>query len=312
MSHKVGDQMTTWNEHLEKTSRTFALAIPLLEEPLRREVTISYLLFRVVDTLEDAAVWTASQRSSCLRTCAQVIRHGTVADAKHAAGHWLDLGPTRHAGYLELIRSFPSLLADTRALHPSSLERIEHHLLRTIERMDSFVRTAHKDGTLVLETKEALRSYCYAVAGIVGELLTDLFVLHAPRLHDAADALRRHAPRFGEGLQLVNIARDASGDAKEGRRFIPPGMLLEEVLAWAEDDLDHAMAFVDLLRSHGAPSGTTAFAALPAMLARSTIERVRTEGFGAKLSRAEVGEILLRVQRLASSPARVALAPQAS
>ena len=44
------------------TSRTFALAIPLLPEPLRREVTLSYLLFRVADTFEDAASWPRARR----------------------------------------------------------------------------------------------------------------------------------------------------------------------------------------------------------------------------------------------------------
>ena len=37
---------------LQATSRTFALTIPLLHEPTRREVTVAYLLFRVADTLE--------------------------------------------------------------------------------------------------------------------------------------------------------------------------------------------------------------------------------------------------------------------
>ncbi len=47
---------------LLKTSRTFALSIPLLPEPTRREVGIAYLLFRVADTLEDATLWTARRQ----------------------------------------------------------------------------------------------------------------------------------------------------------------------------------------------------------------------------------------------------------
>jgi len=41
----------------QKTSRTFALSIPVLPEPKNREVMIAYLLFRIADTLEDAAHW---------------------------------------------------------------------------------------------------------------------------------------------------------------------------------------------------------------------------------------------------------------
>ena len=45
-----------WNAcfgHLPKVSRTFALAIEGLPEPLRGEVCVSYLLCRIVDTIED-------------------------------------------------------------------------------------------------------------------------------------------------------------------------------------------------------------------------------------------------------------------
>ncbi|HZD06425.1 MAG TPA: squalene/phytoene synthase family protein, partial [Longimicrobiales bacterium] len=38
---------------LDRTSRTFALNIPLLPQPTRREVTVAYLLFRIADTFED-------------------------------------------------------------------------------------------------------------------------------------------------------------------------------------------------------------------------------------------------------------------
>ncbi len=37
---------------LFKTSRTFALAIPLLPEPTGRAVSVAYLLFRIADTLK--------------------------------------------------------------------------------------------------------------------------------------------------------------------------------------------------------------------------------------------------------------------
>ena len=51
---------------LEKTSRTFALSIPVLPEPTRREVMIAYLLFRIADTFEDAAHWTPEDRIAAI------------------------------------------------------------------------------------------------------------------------------------------------------------------------------------------------------------------------------------------------------
>ena len=46
--------MTRLEELLENTSRTFALSIPVLPEPTRRQVMIAYLLFRIADTFTDS------------------------------------------------------------------------------------------------------------------------------------------------------------------------------------------------------------------------------------------------------------------
>ncbi len=56
MGHKdSASRDSRLEELLIKTSRTFALSIPLLPEPTRREVTVAYLLFRIADTLEDGS-----------------------------------------------------------------------------------------------------------------------------------------------------------------------------------------------------------------------------------------------------------------
>ena len=52
---------------LAETSRTFALTIPLLPEPTRRETTVAYLLFRIADTLEDATLWGAARKAASMR-----------------------------------------------------------------------------------------------------------------------------------------------------------------------------------------------------------------------------------------------------
>src|SRR6202165_5770424 len=44
-----------YQSHLEAVSRSFALCIPQLEAPFGPQVALSYLLLRVLDTVEDAA-----------------------------------------------------------------------------------------------------------------------------------------------------------------------------------------------------------------------------------------------------------------
>ena len=59
---------------LLKTSRTFALAIPLLPEPTRAAVGVAYLLFRIADTFEDATAWPRTQRIEALERFVEVLQ----------------------------------------------------------------------------------------------------------------------------------------------------------------------------------------------------------------------------------------------
>ena len=73
---------------LEETSRTFALAIPLLAEPTRRQVTIAYLLFRIADTFEDADSWPRERRIQALADFAALLDH-PAAGGGARGGRWL-------------------------------------------------------------------------------------------------------------------------------------------------------------------------------------------------------------------------------
>jgi farnesyl-diphosphate farnesyltransferase len=139
---------------------------------------------------------------------------------------------------------------------------------------------------------QELQDYCYAVAGIVGEMLTELFLCERPQLAASAAELRRLAPVFGEALQLVNILKDAIGDSREGRHFLPAPEVTDEVFALARRDLAEAARYVLCLVTAAAPRGMVAFTALPLLLARATIERVAEVGAGSKVTRSEVGQIV--------------------
>ena len=140
-----------------------------------------------------------------------------------------------------------------------------------------------------------MRDYCYVVAGIVGEMLTELFLLDAEALAPFASRLRRRSRFFGEALQLVNILKDANSDATEGRVYLPAGVDRARVFALARRDLDVAAAYVGTLQLAGAPDGFVAFAGSPAVLARASLDRIESTAPGAKLTRAEVGRLMERM-----------------
>lgn len=282
---------------LLNTSRTFALAIPLLPEPTRQEVTISYLLFRIADTFEDASSWPRHLRIEALERFGRLLERSDPDEIAAVSRQWAAEVPCDHDGYRELLAEIPDVLDSFFELSPRAVDLIRFHTRRTAEGMAGFVARTTDEGELRLADLDDLRSYCYVVAGIVGELLTELFLLGRPALESAGPVLREHAATFGEGLQLVNILKDSASDATEGRRYLPEGVDRAEVLALARRDLGAAAEYVWALQQAGAERGVIAFNALPVQLAYATLDRVEAAGPGSKLSRSEVYSIVQRVNR---------------
>jgi len=281
---------------LEKTSRTFALSIPVLPEPTRRQVMIAYLLFRVADTFEDAAHWPPELRIEALREFQQLLAAYSPEMAARLAAKWTAAGPSPNRDYRELIAQVPFVLEAFFALDREAVASVRAHVSRSAEGMAGFVSRS-RDGVLALGDLEDLKAYCYAVAGIVGEMLTELFLLEREALEPIAPYLRERAATFGEALQLVNIVKDAATDVTEGRSFVPASVSRADVFALARRDLHVAGEFTVALQRAGAPRGIVAFCALPAELAWATLEKVEERGPGAKISRLEVFAIKRRVDR---------------
>ena len=288
--------MASLDDLLGKTSRTFALSIPPLPEPTRREVTVAYLLFRIADTFEDAAHWTPDARIGALRDFIGLLRSPSRSDAVRLSSEWSAAGASAHAGYRELIAEVPFVLDAFFALSPGAIAPIREHVVRSADGMAGVVART-RGGSLVLGTVEELKEYCYIVAGIVGEMLTELFLLGRGNLAAAAPFLRERAAAFGEALQLVNILKDAADDASEGRRYLPDGVPRAEIFSVARRDLRTAGEYIEALRGAGAPRGILEFTALPVQLAWATLERVEAKGPGAKVSRPELFRITQRVKR---------------
>ena len=286
--------MTDIEGLLQKTSRTFALTIPCLPQPTRDEVGIAYLLFRIIDTFEDAVLWSPAKRKQALQEFVGLLER-PAAESQTLAESWTREPPLDHAGYQELLARTPYVLEQYQSLRPEAQAILRTHVARSAEGMAAFVGRIEPEGKLQLDTIEDLRSYCYAVAGIVGEMLTELFLLGRPSLARVAADLRGHAAPFGEGLQLVNILKDARPDAVEGRTFLPRQAPLAEVFALARKDLAAAVTYAELLRDGGAESGLVAFNAFICKLASANLQILRDQGLGAKLTRTTVVKIAAEI-----------------
>lgn len=278
---------------LARTSRTFALAIPLLPHPLSHDVTLAYLLFRIADTIEDGEILTTDEK------IAAFARYGLFLEAARA-GHLptnleslLSQQACDNPDYRELLNQVQLVMRFVLELDRAVRETILASVIHSADGMRSYVQQG-ESSTVRLESLEELRDYCYFVAGLVGEMLTEIFLLREPQLCSAGQSLRQDARFFGEGLQLVNILKDAGEDERAGRCFIPTHVSRSDLFGLARADLRQAERYVATLREAGASAGVIAFADLPLQLAWRTLDGVEQFGAGTKISRKEVRSILER------------------
>jgi len=296
-STQVADPPPRIEDLLEGSSRTFALSIPYLPQPTRQEVRIAYLLFRIADTFEDSATWSRRQRIKALEVFCDLLARPRPSKVKLLALRWTAAVPIDHQGYQQLMAAAPEVLDAFFDLRPAARELIREHTERTARGMIGFVDRTGADGHLDLEDLDDLRRYCYVVAGIVGEMLTELFLLERPELEPAAAALRARSRHFGEALQLVNILKDSAFDTTEGRSYLPPGVGRSQIFALAQRDLEASAEYILALQQADTDRGLVAFNAINALLAFATLDKVETEGPGAKISRDDVFRIVASIER---------------
>jgi farnesyl-diphosphate farnesyltransferase len=274
-----------------QTSRTFALAVPLLGEPLAADVGLTCLLFRIADTLVGASTWGRDARLVALDSFGEWL----VGDPDERV--WLETvaaaPPTEDQGHLALLARADAVRAAVMDRGDELATSITMEVVRASSKMAELVVRQSEDGGLTLRDLPDLEEHCYAVAGIAGELLTELFVAREPALEPARGALLDLAPTFGEGLQLARILKEAPRDERRGRLYIPAAVSRAELTALARRDLGRAGEYMALLESAGASSGVRMFAELPVRLAEATLDRL--DAGGAKLTRAEVLRIHARV-----------------
>ncbi|HTV76695.1 MAG TPA: phytoene/squalene synthase family protein [Steroidobacteraceae bacterium] len=202
---------------LPLVSRTFALTIPQLPPDLSRSVTNAYLLCRVADTIEDEPQIAPPDTLLYMERFSDAV--AGVADAQ-ALGIELagKLSQWTLPAERELIMHLAQVIRVTRQLPLRQQAAIRRCVDTMCHGMHQFQRTASVRG---LDTLEDLDSYCYYVAGVVGEMLTELFCAHAPDIEEHRAALSRLAPSFAQGLQMTNILKDVWEDRSRGACWLP-------------------------------------------------------------------------------------------
>ena len=210
------------NEALRGVSRTFALTIPQLPEPLRDVVGNAYLLCRITDSIEDEPALTPSQKRRFARRFVDVVEGR--ADAE---GFGRELGallsPSTTAGERDLVANAPRVIRITQGLGENQRRALARCVRIMAEGMSAFQQLDTSGG---LENLRELDRYCYVVAGVVGEMLTELFCDYSDEIGARRDELMPLAVSFGQGLQMTNILKDVWEDLRRGACWLPRDVFL--------------------------------------------------------------------------------------
>ncbi len=208
---------------LQGVSRTFALTIPQLPEPLYPVVANAYLLCRIVDTIEDEVSLSAELKQKYCKKFISVVANGD--DAQLFASQLAPLlsDQTISAEH-ELIANIPRVVSITQ-----SFARQQHQALAAcVETMaGGMPEFQNKDLKNGLTTMQEMDRYCYYVAGCVGEMLSKLFCLYSPTIAVHEKQLLPLAISFGQGLQMTNILKDIWDDYDRGVCWLPQEIFQE-------------------------------------------------------------------------------------
>jgi farnesyl-diphosphate farnesyltransferase len=211
---------------LRAVSRSFYLSLRILPAPLRDPLSLGYLLARATDTIADTAEPPVELRINALQELAAAIQRQSSEDTGRrlpATFAPLQKDPAER----RLIENLPALLDWLGELPPSDRVEVQAVLVKINRgQMLDLQRFGGSAQIHALATAADLDEYTYLVAGCVGEFWTRLCFAHIPKFTGRSEPeMRELGVRYGQGLQLINILRDAGNDLRQGRCYFPKAEL---------------------------------------------------------------------------------------
>lgn len=202
---------------LPHVSRTFALTIPQLPATLRTAVTTAYLLCRIADTIEDEPALSPPETLAFLQRFSGVA--GGVGDpallAREIAAR---LSPETLPMERDLVVNMERVLRIMAGFNEAQRAAIRRCIELMCYGMPRFQFSASLGG---LARSKDLDDYCYYVAGVVGDMLTELFCDYSPAIARRRADLTSLAASFAQGLQMTNILKDVWEDRGRGACWLP-------------------------------------------------------------------------------------------
>jgi farnesyl-diphosphate farnesyltransferase len=311
-----GADLDWCHEAVQGVSRTFALTVDVLDEPMASYICVGYLLCRIPDTVEDATHVPPADQARLLDLYDEVLDPDADADAeafRAAVDEWVPPESDRSEDW-NVVASTPRVVSTFNSLPEDVRDAVRPPARELVQGMAMFVERYADQGGLRIQSRSELEEYCYYAAGTVGNLVTNLLARgditteRRARLYDTAED-------FGLLLQLVNVAKDVYDDyTEEDNVYLPAEWLDEEgvpqdgvvdpehedgAAAVVRRTAGHARSFLDDAQTYletvpTVDGNTVAAWAIPFLLAVGTLRELQARPedalseTGVKVSRKEV------------------------
>jgi len=220
-------QRTYFTVAMSKVSRSFALVIPWLEEPLQEQIAAAYLLCRVLDNIEDCGQPLAFQKQRFAEFTHLLAQPAQAPAILHQWQKYSWPGLTADEAAMMTLEdglplwliyaSFPDYV---RATCRQWISMMAAGMESILDPRQSKTVTWHGD-IRVQTTVDAYNEYCYHVAGTVGGLGTELMLAHYGLNGSVEGRLLHGSTACGRALQKTNIIKDFVEDLERGVCYLP-------------------------------------------------------------------------------------------
>ncbi|WP_246031572.1 squalene/phytoene synthase family protein [Salibacterium salarium] len=256
---------------LKQTSRTFYIPITFLEPTLKKTVASAYLCMRAIDEMEDHESLDGETKQHLLRSTSSLLQHPFDEEAFHQLVH----------PYKDLLPDVSLRLGDWIALCPTEIApRVKDYTSTMAKGMADWTEKEWN-----IQDKDDLDDYTYYVAGLVGEMLSDIW-----EWRDGTKTDRQLAVAYGRGLQTVNILRNQQEDLERGVSFIPEGWSTDDLFEYTEHNLALADEYIKDINSRS----INMFCKIPLALAKKTLKALKNGR--EKMSRTEVEKTIEEIK----------------
>jgi farnesyl-diphosphate farnesyltransferase len=213
--------------YLGRVSRSFSLAIPLLDQGLREIIGLGYIILRMLDSIEDASLEPKIRKELYTNFLLFLSKVDVPVEVCELFSKQKWEGITEEEKELFTTDNLVKIIKYFWSIDKYYQDIIRSCVQEMMLGMKKFTWDNEKIFVSSSPMKKSLRSqglydeYCYYVAGTVGIMLTKICIYYYRSNLKFTKSLLNKSLGFSRVLQKVNIIKDWKKDIQKGYCFLP-------------------------------------------------------------------------------------------